>query len=293
MTRGRDRAKIVTALGTAILLQIMMLVAGVGAESLEPGRSIPEGIEMRILFLHHSTGEAIWNGGMKEWFEKYNSDHGAGIEIEARYFPKGSPYPWNNYPYDYWNIWVNHASDEPYMEEPTLEMLAARYDVIVWKHCFPVCQIGPDSGQPDVASEYKSIENYKLQYEALKTKMREFSETKFVVWTGAAQVEKLSPKTWIKNLLKWKFPDKAGPERARAFFDWVKNDWDNTGDNIFVWDFFELETEGGLYLKEDYARRATDSHPNADFSRRVAPLLCRRIVDVIAGRGDMASITGE
>ena len=36
-------------------------------------------------------------------------------------FPKASPYGWHNYPYDYYDIWVKHAGNEPYMEEPSME----------------------------------------------------------------------------------------------------------------------------------------------------------------------------
>ena len=32
-------------------------------------------------------------------------------------FPKPNPYGWNNYPYDYYNIWVKNAGEELYMEE--------------------------------------------------------------------------------------------------------------------------------------------------------------------------------
>ena len=45
-----------------------------------------------------------------------------------------------------------------------------------------------NSGEADVSSDVKSIENYQLQYSALKEKIYEFPETLFIVWTGAAQV---------------------------------------------------------------------------------------------------------
>ena len=105
-------------------------------------------------------------------------------------FPTTSEgYPWANYPYDYYNIWVKHAGDAPYQGEPTLEMLTKEYDVIVWKHCYPVGNILPDTGTPDVDSAEKRLENYKLQYAELKEKMRSFPDTKFIVWTGAALTE--------------------------------------------------------------------------------------------------------
>lgn len=237
------------------------------------------GKDVKMIFLHHSTGENIWNGGVAEWFGKYNIDNGANYQIIEQNFPKDHPYGWENYPYDYWNIWVDHAGHERFREEPTLEILTGEYDVVIWKHCFPVCYMEEDIGSPDVSSSERRMENYKLQYAALKKKMWEFSNTKFIVWTGAAQV---------KNSVE---PTSA--ELAKSFFNWVKGGWSEPGDNVYIWDFYELETEGGLYFKERYAMDPHDSHPNNAFSRRVVPLFCRRIVDVIEGRGDNSSITGR
>ena len=187
-------------------------------------------------------------------------------------FPKSCPYGWNNYPYDYWNIWVNHAGASAYMKEPTLEMLTQTYDVIVWKHCFPVSSVAADTGSPDITSSVKSEENYKLQYNALKAKMHEFPNKRFIVWTGAALVESATN------------AEEAG--RARDFANWVKTTWDEPGDNIYVWDFRDLETGGGLYLLPENAASTSDSHPNPTFAASVAPLIGQRIIDVIEGRGD-------
>ena len=109
--------------------------------------------------------------------------------------------------------------------------------------------------------------------------MHEFPQVRFIVWTGAAQVKNATEAEYAK--------------RAKMFFDWVKNEWDESGDNIFIWDFYTLETEGGLYLKNNYAMDPYDSHPNNAFSQKVAPLLCQRIVNVLEGRGDSSSITGK
>jgi hypothetical protein len=231
----------------------------------------------RILFLHHSTGECVWNGGVQDWFAAHNKANKTEYEITEQGFPKDDPYGWNNYPYDYWNIWVRHAGSKPHQTEPTLEMLTQKYDVIVFKHCFPVSAIEPDTGKADVAGEDKRSENYKLQYAALKSKLRTFPKTKFILWTGAALVEGET--------------DEAAARRAKAFFDWVRAKWSEPGDNIYLWDFYALETEGGLYLKAAHA--SGDSHPNERFSKKVAPLLCQRIVDVIRGTGDWRNIKGR
>ena len=231
---------------------------------------------VRIIFLHHSTGGVIWGGGVPNFISNYNSSHNTNYEIEERAYPDGVNYPWANYPYDYWKIWVN-ASGPTYSGQDTLETLTADYDVIVFKHCFPVSNIEADTGHPDITSDRKSIENYKLQYNALKTRMHQYPGTKFIVWTGAALIQGETT------------PENA--ERARQFFQWVRESWDEKGDNIFVWDFWTLETEGGLYLKPEYS--AGDSHPNSSFATTVAPYFGKRIVDVIEGAGDSGSITGH
>lgn len=248
----------------------------IGGEEMSAQQAM--GKDARIIYLHHSTGNRIWQGGVPEWFEKYNSENATSYRITEQAFPKDEPYGWKNYPHDYWNIWVNNAGDEAFMTEPTLEMLVKDYDVIVFKHCFPVANVLEDTGEADISSEIKTAENYKLQYEALKKKMNSFPDTRFIVWTGAIKAE-----------------SKTNPEdaaRAKAFFDWVKGEWDEAGDNIFVWDFAAIEGEGGLYLKEEYEAKPGDSHPSEEFSLKTAPLCGQRIVDVIEGRGDAGSLTG-
>ncbi len=224
--------------------------------------------DVNVLYLHHSTGENIWNGGVLEYVEEYNSDNDTNYQIEELAFPS-EEYAWENYPYDYWNIWVNHAGARDYQGQPTLETLTADYNVISWKHCFPVGMIEEDDGNPDVSSATKTLANYKLQYNALKDKMHEFPNNNFIVWTGAALLQSETT------------PEQA--QRTREFFEWVKNSWDESGDNIYIWDFYELETEGGIYLKSNYA--AGDSHPNESFSSKVAPYFGKRLVDVIEGKG--------
>ncbi|MFH0853831.1 MAG: hypothetical protein V1853_05545, partial [bacterium] len=214
---------------------------------------------------------------VSDWFDEYNNANDTSYAITDQEFPKDSPYGWENYPYDYWNIWVNHAGISEYQDEPTLEILTQQYDTIVWKHCFPVSDIEADSGSPSVSSSDKTIANYKLQYTALKNKMLEFPNTNFIVWTGAAQVQGATTSDYAR--------------RAQTFFSWVVDTWDEPGDNIYIWDFYALETEGGLYLKDSHAESSDDSHPNSSFSSTAAPLFAQRVVNVIEGRGDSTSIT--
>lgn len=274
-----------SALTWMALILAGLVIAGAlaacgGEQAIQAEESDPEqpddGID--IVFLHHSTGGVIWDGGVPGWFDAYNAAHGTTYRITDREYP-GDGYPWDNYPYDYWNIWVRHAGDKPYKKQDTLEILTRDHDVIVWKHCYPVSAVQADTGSPRVRSDVRSLENYKLQYGALRDKMHEFPDTRFIVWTGAARVQAAT--------------DEAQAMRARDFFAWVVETWDEPGDNIYVWDFWQLETEGGLYLLDEYAASAEDSHPNSAFAASVAPFLGQRIVDVIEGRGDTGSLTGQ
>ncbi len=236
---------------------------------------------VRVAYLHHSTGGNVWAGGVPRFIKGHNARQGTWYQITPITYPSTrGGYPWANYPWDYWNLWVNHTGERQDRGELNLDQLAADHDVIVFKHCFPVSGIAPDSASspPSVESQARTVANYKLQYEALRMRMREYPSKKFIVWTGAALTQRSTTE--------------AEAERAREFFDWVKATWDEPGDNVFVWDFHALETDGGLYLKSSHAASPGDSHPNHFFSGKAAPLLGRRIVDVIEGRGDTGSLTG-
>lgn len=237
----------------------------------------------RIIFLHHSTGQAVWIGetnryarkflnrsDVKTFFKRYNKENGTNYLITERSFPQTSPYGWRNNPYDYYNIWVKNAGDVPYMNEPTLEMLTKTYDIVIFKHCYPVSKIQEDTGVPDINSSERRLENYKLQYTALKNKMHEFSSTKFIVWT---------PPVHVKKKLS---PEEA--ERTREFYRWLVDEWDEKEDNIILWDFYKYETEGGLYMQDKYARAEDDSHPNKEFAGRMAQIFSQFIIDVADGK---------
>ena len=260
--------------------------------------------DTNILFLHHSTGSYIWKGTKRTFIIKavnrlsdrlaemmtkspripayiqaHNEKNQTNYRIIDMAFPKKSPYGWNNYPYDYYNIWVKNAGEKPYMEEPTLEMLTKDYQVIIFKHCYPSSNIQADQDSADINSDVKTIANYKLQYNALKEKMHEFPDTKFILFTGAVQVQ-------------YYLSEEEG-KRAKDFYDWVTNVWNEESDNIYLWDLYTLQTEGGLYFKDEYALTPYNSHPGGSFSKKVSRLFANRILDVVENDGKKTTITGE
>ncbi len=237
----------------------------------------------KIIFLHHSTGQAIWKGKTNRYIykitkkgdvdlylKKYNKKNKTSYVIEDRIFPSKEPYGWNNYPYDYYNIWVKNAGKEPFMNEPTLEILTKEYHTIIFKHCYHVSEILEDTGSPNIDSDEKKLENYKLQYEALKNKMQEFPDNKFIVW---------SPAVHVKNRIT---SDEA--QRTTEFYKWLTEDWDEEGDNIYLWDFYKYETAGAIYLQEKYASGPDNSHPNTELSGQLAPLFSQFVIDVVDGK---------
>lgn len=254
----------------ALWLLVLLLLGSCGSEKNETMQS--------IVFLHHSTGRAVLRGGTSPlWYRltgkgdvynflvRYNRKYRTDFAVQAKDYPGEAGYGGYNYPYDYYNIWVKHAGELPYKGQETLELLTRQFDVVVFKHCFPVGMMLEDTGQPSADDPEKRLENYQMQYNALKQKMHSFPKTVFVVWTPPALLKEATSEEQALRL--------------RDFYLWMVREWDEEGDNIFLWDFYALETEGSLYLKPEYAVGLGDSHPNRAFAARMAPLFASFVVD--------------
>jgi hypothetical protein len=263
---------------------------------------------VRIAYLHHSTGEAVWRGGVrgrlfriwestvmpvwaKNWANKFcpfgvpgfiakwNVVNKTDYRIVRLTYPStANGYPWENYPYDYWNLWVAHTGEHRDRGELNLDDLVRDYDVIVFKHCFPVSRILAESNDPDVKLDEKTIGNYMLQYEALKRRLHQFPTKRFILWTGPVLAQSAT--------------DDEQAQRARKFFDWVRTTWDEKGDNIYLWDFYSISADTNGYLAAHFESAPGNSHPGKKLCRDAAALVGRRIVDVIEGRGDSAARSG-
>jgi len=59
-----------------------------------------------------------------------------------------------------------------------------------------------------------------------------------------------------------------------------------------LWDLYSLQTEGDIYLKDEYAMSSLDSHPNRTFASKAVQLLFNRIIDVIENDGEKSTLTG-
>ncbi len=233
----------------------------------------------KVVFLHHSTGRNVFTeGNVKALIDEYNKANHRSVEFTARIFPN-TPWPWSNYPFDYWKLWIDGSCSSQNPNIECIQTLAKKYDMVIMKHCYPGSAIKPNTGKPDVTSETKTLENYKEQYRALRSLFDSFPDTKFMVWT-------LAPLHRMATT-----PEAAG--RAREFVEWVKNDWlkeDNKPHpNIYIFDFFchlaELDAnpaQGVRYcLRYDFERDHSkgDSHPNLAANKHAGPLFVKAVTD--------------
>ena len=252
-----------------IFLIICILVSGALSKS------------QSVIFLHHSTGAGVYTeGNVAAWIANYNTANSTNYLITERAYPD-TPYPWDNYPYDYWNLWINNQCSSSNINIQCLGNIVQSYDVVVFKHCFPGAAIVADDGNPSVSSAVKTLANYKLQYRALRALMDQYPQKKFIVWT-LAPLHRLDTST-----------ENAG--RAREFVNWVKTSWltedGKSHPNIYIFDFFGLVAELSASpvdgkvncLKYTYEKSHTDSdsHPNLLANQTVGPLFAQFIVNTI------------
>lgn len=245
----------------------------------------------KALFLHHSTGSGLYSAGkVSDWVKTYNSANGTNFQITERAYPN-TPWPWENYPYDYWKLWVNNSCNNSNPNIECLPSLASNYGLVIFKHCYPGASVNPDTGSPDITSSRKSLENYKLQYRALRTLMDGMPDKKFMVWT-LVPLHRLATTT-----------EQAA--RAYEFVKWVKNNWlsedGKSHPNIFVFDFFSLAAEmnenptnGKQYcLKYEYegSHSSEDSHPNVLANQTIGPFFSKAVIDVLTTNYYITSIS--
>lgn len=244
---------------------------------------VAQSFGQKAIFLHHSTGGGVYyEGQVSDKIEAYNTQHSTSYQIDEFSYPD-SPYPWENYPYDFWNLWVNGRCQSDTAGIECLETILGRYDVVIFKHCYPGANIDED-GTPDISSSNKTLANYKLQYKALLSKFDQYPNKKFVVWTLAPQ---------HRNATN---TDQA--IRAGEFVNWVKNDWltegGNQHPNVFVFDFFGIVAESNPSpangqqncLKYEYEvdHDGSDGHPNQQANLTAGEAFANFMIQIFSGQ---------
>ncbi len=217
----------------------------------------------RIIFLHHSCGaNLIEQGGVREGltalgYEFY--DHGYNDEglrlADGSYTGTNFDVPGDNTdPDGYAAIFAQPLHEPP---DNTFSYLM-QYDVIAFKSCFPVSNIGDDA----------QLAEYQSYYLAIRDRMDQYPEKIFIIVTQPPQVPGSS--------------DSSEAARARTFANWLQSDEYLSGHpNIFVFDFFGLLAGDDNFLHSEYRVDNYDAHPNDLANATIGPLFVTFIDDTI------------
>ncbi len=208
---------------------------------------------VRIIWLHHSCGQnLIEQGGVREGlsalgYEFY--DH--GYNDEGLRLADGSSAGYNfNVPGDNTDpdglaeIFSQPLHDPP---DNTFSYLM-QYDVILFKSCYPVSNIGSD----------EQLAEYQAYYLTIRARMAQHPDKLFIVVTQPPQVPGSSNR------------DEA--RRARALADWLKSGQFLGGlPNVVTFDFFGYLAGDDNFLRREYRMDNYDGHPNERANREIGP----------------------
>ncbi|MBM4372031.1 MAG: hypothetical protein FJ098_10285 [Deltaproteobacteria bacterium] len=225
----------------------------------------PPGAPVRVVFVHHSTGE--------NWLNDENGGLGPAL-MASNWFVSDTNYGWgpegigDTTDIGHWWWWFRGPH--------SAEILAALYqesgqnswytrpetvppgenEVILFKSCFPNSALQGSPGDPVPAigdnplkgeasdSEHHTVANAKGIYLDLLDYFATRPDKLFVVITAPP----LTDPTWAAN--------------ARAFNSWLVEDWlDGYGTgNVFVFDFFTVLTSNGGSPEENDLGEETGNH---------------------------------
>jgi hypothetical protein len=214
---------------------------------------------VRIIFLHHSCGHnLIEQGDVREGLTARGHefyDHGYngnglrladGSSAGTHFDVPGD----NTNPDGMAEIFSQPLHDPP---DNTFSHLMV-YDVIAFKSCFPVSNIGSN----------RQLRRYQSHYISIRDRMDQHPEKLFIIVTQPPQVPGASN------------PREA--ERARALAQWLQSEEFLAGHpNVVVFDFFGQLAGDDNFLRPEYRVDDYDAHPNAQANAEIGP----RFVDFV------------
>lgn len=243
----RKAQKVIATLG--VVLAAVVIAALIGAPAAAQERPL------RILFMHHSTGQGlIWQGQVRELFTALGYefwDHGYNDEDLADASGAALGVDWdvpgdNTDPDGWYAIFNQPVTDPP--ANTFSHMLD--YDVILFKSCFPSSNI----------SDEAMFQDYQRYYLSIRAVIDQHPDTLFIPFTTPPLVPNET--------------DAAAAARARRWAEYLTSE-QYRGDraNLAVFDFFSLLADANGYLRAEYRGDAWDSHPNALANQTIGPLL--------------------
>ncbi|MCP4682067.1 MAG: hypothetical protein GY864_07025 [Desulfobacterales bacterium] len=221
---------------------------------------------VKLIFIHHSTGE--------NWLDDENG--GLGIALrDNNYFVSDTNYGWNDVgdttDIGHWWDWFRGSGSAGILSALYGESGQNSYysrlstdpggqnEIVMFKSCFPNSSLGgspsdaPTSGDnplrgQDAWSEYMTVANAKGIYNDILTYFASRPDRLFIAITAPP--------------LGYFDTDTATAANARAFNEWLVNDWLSgyTGNNVAVFDFYNVLTSNGGNTNVNDAGSAAGNH---------------------------------
>jgi len=227
-----------------------------------------------LFFLHHSTGQGIIEGGVRDAVAAYNQAHGTHFEFwdhgyngdgltDADGNATGTSYNIpddNTDPDGLYRLWCGADAEAVAARSQILD----HHGVIAFKSCFPASAI------PDAAT----LQQREDWYLEMRDVFDQHQDRVFVVMSTPPLHRLATNATEAAN--------------ARAFADWLKSGAYLSGHpNVRCFDLFDLlakaddGTATANMLRYEYEgdHHGDDSHPNALANQTVAPLFAQALIE--------------
>ena len=252
-------------IGIFLLLSMIILADRTFAQADDPN---PPDQTAKLVFIHHSCGE--------NWLSAESGSLGDRLG-ENNYFISDSNYGWgpdgigDSTDIGHWWTWFrgprsviftqalyDTADQNAYYARPMADP-GGENDIILFKSCFPNSHLGgsptapPTTGdnplrEQDAWSEHMTVANAKGIYNDILAYFATRQDKLFVAITAPP--------------LATNDTDSAHAANARAFNDWLVNDWlaSYPHQNVTVFDFYNVLTSNGGSTHSNDAGQETGNH---------------------------------
>ncbi len=246
---------------------------------------------LRILFIHHSTGQnLIRQGGVRNLIAQRNKRDGTAHEFwDHDYNEIGLTDPSGertgisfNIPDDDTDpIGYDRLFSQPVHNPPDNALShILKYDVVIFKSCFPVSAV---HSRPQ-------LQQYQQHYASIRDTLKRYPHILFIVVTQPPLVPQSSLGMVLGRSSRWMWTNDADAVRAREFSHWLTSQDFLMGlPNATTFDLFDLLAEPASSpshpntLRAEYrsGRLGYDAHPNEAANKAIAPIFVNAIWDRI------------
>lgn len=269
-----------------------VFIAYCSANGASADLSLPPDKTVRLVFIHHSTGE--------NWLNDENGNLGITL-MNNNYSVSDTNYGWgpgaigDRTDLGNWWEWFRGPDSAKILSALYKESKSNSYytrienpqsgenSIIVFKSCFPNSNLQGDPNDPipniasnplkgqDAGSEYMTVANAKGIYIDLLEYFKSRPDKLFVVITAPPLI------------------DSENPQNARAFNNWLVNDWlkGYPLKNVAVFDFYSVLTSNGGSSEENDLNSANGNH------HRIWNAVVQHIIDSNVDSPDTAHYPSE